>query len=61
MILIDFIDMKKADHEEEILQCLKEAVRADSTGVTVVDMTKLGIVECTRKKTSRPLYEQVRE
>ena len=61
MILIDFIDMKKAAHEEEILSCLREAVRDDPAGVTVVDMTKLGIVECTRKKTSRPLHEQVRE
>ena len=59
MILIDFIDMKKEAHQAQLLHALREAVQNDPAGVSVVDMTKLGIVECTRRKTSRPLYEQI--
>ena len=59
IILIDFIDMKKEAHQAQLLHALREAVQNDPAGVSVVDMTKLGIVECTRRKTSRPLYEQI--
>lgn len=59
MILIDFIDMRKAEHEEMLLMHLRKAVKNDPIGVTVVDMTKLGIVECTRRKKAKPLHEQV--
>ena len=60
MILIDFIDMRRAEHEERLLAHLRQAVKNDPVGVTVVDMTKLGIVECTRRKKARPLHEQLR-
>ena len=59
MILIDFIDMKHKSDQELLLDCLREAVRLDPVGVSVVDITKLGIVECTRRKTSAPLHEQI--
>ena len=59
MILIDFIDMRKAEHDEMLLMHLRGAVKNDPVGVTVVDMTKLGIVECTRRKKAKPLHEQV--
>jgi len=59
MILIDFIDMRRAEHDEMLLEHLRQAVKDDPVGVTVVDMTKLGIVECTRRKKSRPLHEQL--
>ncbi len=60
MILIDFIDMRRAEHEEMLMMHLRKAVKDDPVGVTVVDMTKLGIVECTRRKKSKPLHEQIR-
>ena len=60
MILIDFIDMRRADDDERLLSHLRQAVKYDPVGVTVVDMTKLGIVECTRRKKARPLHEQLR-
>ena len=59
MILIDFIDMREKASQEQLISCLKTAVKGDPAGVTVVDMTKLGIVECTRRKTARPFYEQL--
>lgn len=59
MILIDFIDMRRTEHDEMLLAHLRQAVKNDPVGVTVVDMTKLGIVECTRRKKAKPLHEQV--
>lgn len=59
MILIDFIDMRRSEHDEMLLAHLRQAVKNDPVGVTVVDMTKLGIVECTRRKKAKPLHEQV--
>ena len=60
MILIDFIDMKEAGHQIQVMNHLRDAVKSDPVGTTVVDMTKLGIVECTRRKTEKPLHEQLR-
>lgn len=59
MILIDFIDMRRAEDEEKLLSHLRQAVKNDPVGVIVVDMTKLGIVECTRRKKAKPLHEQI--
>lgn len=59
MILIDFIDMKSAENQKALIHHMKQAVSRDPVGVNVVDLTRLGILECTRKKTSRPLHEQI--
>lgn len=59
MILIDFIGMKQEAHQEQLMRFLREAVHSDPAGVSVIDITKLGIVECTRRKTTRPVYEQL--
>ncbi len=59
MILIDFIDMKEEAHRTKLIRSLAELVRSDPVPTSVVDMTKLGIIECTRKKIARPLLEQL--
>ena len=60
IIMVDFIDMKSQEHQELLLETLKRAVSADSVKTVVVDITRLGLVELTRKKVRKPLYEQVR-
>lgn len=40
---------------------LKKLARKDPVPLNVVDMTALGLVEITRKRTYRPLHEQVKE
>lgn len=57
IILIDFIDMESEEANEELLEVLRQAVRPDHMQTTVVDMTKLGLVEMTRKKQRKSLYE----
>lgn len=59
MIIIDFIDMADKEDGEEILNTLREAVAFDNVPCHVVDITKLGLVEMTRKKVRKPLYEQL--
>ena len=50
IILIDFINMKSEDSTRELMDTLRELAPNDPAGVTVVDMTKLGLVEMTRKR-----------
>lgn len=59
MILIDFIDMASKQAQREIMDLLKQAVSQDPVQTTVVDMTALGLVEVTRKKIRKTLYEQI--
>ena len=59
IILVDFIDMEPGENREILLKALSEAVSADPVKTAVVDMTKLNLVEMTRKKVRRPLHEQV--
>lgn len=60
IIIIDFIDMVKKEHKEELLKALKQRVRDDKTYTVVVGMTNLGLVEMTRKKVRLPLASYFR-
>lgn len=57
IILIDFIDMQENAHKEQILTSLRDAVRQDGTKTVVLGMTRLGLVEMTRKKVRNNLQQ----
>lgn len=59
IIIIDFIDMKSEADNEMLLKTLRASVRTDSVPVQVVDMTRLHLVELTRKKVRKSLAEQL--
>lgn len=59
IIIIDFIDMEMEEDRKRLLKKLAEWCGRDPVKTTVVDITKLNLVEVTRKKIRRPLYEQV--
>lgn len=59
IIMVDFIDMEAQENREQLLRRLTEVASHDPVKTTVVDMTKLNLVEMTRKKVRRPLHEQV--
>lgn len=59
IILIDFIDMKEKQHIQELLHELENEFRKDSVKTALIDMTKLGIVEITRMKLRKPLWESI--
>lgn len=57
IVMIDFINMKEEGHNQELMKRLAEYVRTDPVRTTVVDMTRLGLVELTRQKGKRALHE----
>ena len=59
MILIDFINMKSKEHMDELVAVLKEQLKRDHVPCNFMDVTKLGLVELTRKKTYKSLKELV--
>lgn len=57
IIIIDFISMTQPKNDYRILSELKYTTSFDYVGVNVYEMTRLGLVEMTRKKIRRPLHE----
>ncbi|QRN86114.1 Rne/Rng family ribonuclease [Clostridia bacterium] len=55
IIVVDFIDMKKEEHRFNLVKLLEEETAKDSMKVQVMGITKLGLVELTRKKAKRSL------
>ncbi len=55
IIIIDFIDMVRTDHQEAVLAELRKQLGRDRTKVTVSGFTQLGLVEMTRKRTRESL------
>ena len=59
IIVIDFIDMDSVEDKEQLLMAMRSFVKSDPVKTEVVDLTRLGLMELTRKKTRRPLHEQL--
>ena len=57
IVVIDFIDMAEKSHRETVVGKLKECLRSDSKRTSAVEMTSIGLVQLTRKKTSLPVEE----
>ncbi|MES2802354.1 MAG: Rne/Rng family ribonuclease [Bdellovibrionota bacterium] len=50
IIIIDFIDMEKESHREQVLQAMIEELKKDRVRTNVTSMSELGLVEMTRKR-----------
>lgn len=61
IILIDFINLEKTEEKEELMHFLQKELNRDTNPGKVVDMTKLQLVEITRKKGKKTLAESLRE
>lgn len=59
IIIIDFIDMTSIEDKEHLLAAMRSFVKTDPVKTEVIDLTRLGLMELTRKKTRRPLMEQL--
>ena len=59
IILVDFIDMREDQDKALLLEKLREFAKPDPVKTTVVDITQLNLVELTRKKGKKPLWEQL--
>jgi len=61
IIVIDFIDMESAKHQEAVLRRFREHLAKDKTRTQVFDVSHLGLVEMTRKNVSAGLLESFSE
>ena len=61
IILIDFINMDDAEYMKRLLELLERELSKDPVVTNLVDVTKLQLVEITRKKVRKPLHEAVRD
>ncbi len=59
IIIVDFIDLVNQEDQEELLAFLRKQVQSDPIPVQVHDITRLNLIEMTRKKVEKSLAEQV--
>jgi ribonuclease G len=55
IIIIDFIDMHVPEHREQVMRTLGRALERDPVRTTVTELSELGLVEMTRKRTRESL------
>ena len=58
IIIVDFIDMQSAAHKKQVMSALEAAFAKDRVKINITDISPLGLVEITRKRTRESL-EQV--
>ncbi len=58
IIIIDFIDMRRKTHKQQVMAALEAAIASDRVKINIADISPLGLVEITRKRTRESL-EQV--
>ncbi len=61
IIVIDFINMETEEYRKKLMEVFASWLHRDPVKTTLVDMTVLELVEVTRKKVRRPLFEQMRQ
>jgi len=59
IVIVDFIDMKSEKSRNQLYKLFGDTLAPDPVKVSLVDYTKLGLVELTRKKIRRSLKEQL--
>ena len=61
LIIIDFIDMDKAEHRERVCSVLINALQSDRAKCNVLKISELGLVEMTRKRVRESLGRTLTE
>ena len=57
--IVDFINMDSEDAKAELMHAFRAELKEDPVPVQLIDITKLGLVELTRKKVQKTLREQI--
>jgi len=55
IIIIDFIDMLDEEHKRQVIRALEKALAHDHTKTAITEVSTLGLVEMTRKRTRESL------
>ncbi len=61
IVIIDFIDMVDEEHKRQVIRQLEKSLARDNAKTTVYDMSPLGLVEMTRKRTTESIERQLCE
>ena len=61
IILVDFINMKNKANETDLLEHMRSLLKKDPIPAKALDMTRLGLMELTRKKIAPSLAQQLRQ
>ncbi len=61
IIIIDFIDMEKKEHRDNVFLALQEALKTDRAQTFLLKFSELGLVEMTRKRTRESLLRRLGE
>ena len=61
IIVIDFIDMELNEHKHKVLETLEQALQRDRTKCKLLGMTRLGLVELTRKKVRNDISSSIQD
>ena len=55
IIIVDFVDMARKADERKVIERLKEELKKDRVPADFIDITKLGLIEITRRKEGESL------
>jgi ribonuclease G len=55
IIILDFIDMDDENHQKQVLTALEKELSADRVKTSISSISRLGLVEMTRKRTRESL------
>ena len=61
IIVIDFIDMKKAKNRQRVLEELTQAVKGDKAKIKMWPITRLGLIEMTRERKRESFFSLLGE
>ena len=59
IIIIDFIDMDKEEHKNEVLKTLEDKLKQDRSRTNILQITDLGLAEMTRQRTKPSLSKML--
>ena len=55
IVIVDFIDMSDDEHQRQVLRALSKWLERDNSKVNISEVTSLGLVQITRKRTRESL------
>ncbi|MFT4714258.1 MAG: ribonuclease G [Candidatus Azotimanducaceae bacterium] len=59
IVIIDFIDMINEEHKRQVLRMLEKGQQADRVKWNIAEISELGLVEMTRKRTQESLLRRI--
>lgn len=59
IIIVDFINMDNEEYQKKLMEHFHAYLKEDPVKTVLEDITRLNLVELTRKKVRKPFYEQL--